>query len=56
MASGSNSRDKLEFNGELIEGGSRVDTVIKVGIDPLGRDLEIPCYIFHGKYINGCLV
>ena len=50
MASGSNSRDKFEFNGELIEAGSRVDTVIKVGIDPLGRDLEIPCYIFHGKY------
>ncbi|MEE3134334.1 MAG: succinylglutamate desuccinylase/aspartoacylase family protein [Candidatus Thermoplasmatota archaeon] len=50
MASGSNSREKLEFNGELIEAGSRVDTVIKVGIDPLGRDLEIPCYIFHGKY------
>ena len=48
MASGKNSREKFEFNGELIEAGSRVETVIEVGIDPLGRKLEIPCFIFHG--------
>ena len=50
MASGNDSRDKFEFNGELIEAGSRVETVIEVGIDPLGRKLEIPCFIFHGAF------
>tara|TARA_Y100001978_G_scaffold127088_1_gene113375 strand:+ start:3856 stop:5085 length:1230 start_codon:yes stop_codon:yes gene_type:complete len=48
MSSGKNSKESFEFNGELIEPGSRVETVIKVGIDPLGRKLEIPCFIFHG--------
>ena len=48
MVSGSNPRKKFEFNGELIEAGSRIETVIQVGIDPLGRKLEIPCFIFHG--------
>ncbi len=50
MASEPNSRSDLEFNGHIIEAGSRIDTVIEVGIDPLGRNLEIPCFIFHGKF------
>ena len=50
MASEPNSRSSLEFNGQIIKAGSRIDTVIKVGNDPLGRNLEIPCFIFHGKF------
>jgi len=50
MASELNSRTDFQFNGEIIKAGTRKDTVIEVGIDPLGRNLEIPCFIFHGKF------
>jgi predicted deacylase len=50
MATGLNPRESLDFNGQIIKAGSRIDTMIKVGIDPLGRELEIPCFIFHGKF------
>lgn len=50
MPSKQNSRLPLKFDSEIIEAGTRFETVIEVGIDPLGRKLEIPCFIFHGKF------
>tara|TARA_B100000214_G_scaffold374385_1_gene356967 strand:+ start:593 stop:1717 length:1125 start_codon:yes stop_codon:yes gene_type:complete len=41
--------DMFNFYGQKVAPGNRLITSISIGQDPLGRPLEIPVHILHGK-------
>ena len=41
--------DMFNFYGQKVAPGNRLITSISIGQDPLGRSLEIPVHILHGK-------
>ncbi len=41
--------DDYDFCGQIISPGTRIETSLKIGNDPLGQSAEIPVQILHGS-------
>ena len=42
-------REPFRFEGVDVEAGTAVRIPVQFGLDPLGRQLEIPVHILHGS-------